>query len=617
MNIEFTDIEIENFKNYCGSPQALDLAKFEFGLHFLRGQNLTNNRLGSNGSGKSSLWDAMCWCLYGKTVGGLRTTDIKPWTKSGPTWVSVGVTIDDIQRVIKRGASSNQLSIDGETVGQEQVDELIGLSYPLFIQAVILGQGRPLFLDLTPGDKMKLFSDVLDLERWELRAAAARSEASEYKMELGRIEGELSGIELALEYAEDNLTEVKASSERWSKERLKRVETYKAELDDYRKKLKPIDKEFAGADLAADSTGTELKALGKELDELGDQLRKAEWDCRECELIQGHANNAIDKFEVELNSLSKAKVCPTCGQTIKQSNVQQHRKELEQDLKEARTVEKKLADNVEAFEKTRADVHQTVARQRLHRDKLQDELDERLAASRVATRAYEAAQARVERAEADLMAAEEAANPYQQAIITARAQLKIVKRELAEIKADETKLGAAVERATFWAKGFGEIRLQIVDEVLTELQFTTTTMLAEVGLGDWDVSYSVERETKSGTTQRSLGVDIQSPSSAGAVRWESWSGGEGQRLRLVAALAFADVLLNYAGVQINMKVLDEPTRHLSTEGVKDLCEFLASYADQAELNLWYTDHNAVESAHFTSVVTVVNTEDGAYIEDKT
>ena len=368
MNIEFTTIKIENFKNYCGSPQVLGLANFKFGLHFLRGQNLTNDRLGSNGSGKSSLWDAMCWCLYGKTVGGLRTTDIKPWTKSGPTWVSVGVTIDDIQRVIKRGASSNQLSIDGETVGQEQVDELIGLSYPLFIQAVILGQGRPLFLDLTPGDKMKLFSDVLDLERWELRAAAARSEASEYKMELGRIEGELSGIELALEYAEDNLTEVKASSERWSKERLKRVETYKAELDDYRKKLKPIDKEFAGADLAADSTGTELKALGKELDELGDQLRKAEWDCRECELIQGHANNAIDKFEVELNSLSKAKVCPTCGQTIKQSNVQQHRKELEQDLKEARTVEKKLADNVEAFEKTRADVHQTVARQRLHRD---------------------------------------------------------------------------------------------------------------------------------------------------------------------------------------------------------------------------------------------------------
>lgn len=62
---------------------------------------------------------------------------------------------------------------------------------------------------------------------------------------------------------------------------------------------------------------------------------------------------------------------------------------------------------------------------------------------------------------------------------------------------------------------------------------------------------------------------------------------------------------------INIEVLDEPTRHLSNEGVQDLCEFLSARATSLERNVWLIDHMAFESGIFENVVTVVKSKNGS------
>src|SRR4029077_19584673 len=121
-------------------------------------------------------------------------------------------------------------------------------------------------------------------------------------------------------------------------------------------------------------------------------------------------------------------------------------------------------------------------------------------------------------------------------------------------------------------------QLYVITEVLQELEFVSNAMLADVGLEDWQIKFSIEKETQAGTLQSGLHVTILSPSNDKPVRWKCWSGGEGQRLRLVGALALSDVLLNHAGITTNLEVLDEPTSHLSQEGVRDLLPFLAERA---------------------------------------
>jgi DNA repair exonuclease SbcCD ATPase subunit len=202
-------------------------------------------------------------------------------------------------------------------------------------------------------------------------------------------------------------------------------------------------------------------------------------------------------------------------------------------------------------------------------------------------------------------------NPYREQIQTLRRKKSQLEAEQAQLETQLQKISRRIERHKFWIKGFKDVRLFIIEEILQELELATNAMLGEVGLLDWWVQYDIEKETKSGTTQRGINVVILSPSNKQAVRWETWSGGEGQRLRLISALALSEVLLSHAGVQTNLEMLDEPTSHLSTEGVQDLCEFLAQRARQTGKQIYYIDHTAVESTHFDRVLTVTKDKHGS------
>jgi energy-coupling factor transporter ATP-binding protein EcfA2 len=73
------------------------------------------------------------------------------------------------------------------------------------------------------------------------------------------------------------------------------------------------------------------------------------------------------------------------------------------------------------------------------------------------------------------------------------------------------------------------------------------------------------------------------------------------------------VLLNYAGVETDLEVLDEPTRHLSGVGVRDLCEWLAWRAGQLQRRTLLVDHHAVDSSYFASTFTVIKDENGSRV----
>jgi energy-coupling factor transporter ATP-binding protein EcfA2 len=155
--------------------------------------------------------------------------------------------------------------------------------------------------------------------------------------------------------------------------------------------------------------------------------------------------------------------------------------------------------------------------------------------------------------------------------------------------------------------------LHIIEDVLAELQITANAMLEQVGLLGWELRFEAERETKKGTLQRGLNVFVKSPHNEKPVKWESWSGGEGQRLRVLGALALGEVLLNRAGVEPTLEVLDEPTSHLSPQGVQDMIDMLHDRAASLGRTVLYADQTAIASDQFASVLTVERSGQGTRI----
>jgi DNA repair exonuclease SbcCD ATPase subunit len=204
-------------------------------------------------------------------------------------------------------------------------------------------------------------------------------------------------------------------------------------------------------------------------------------------------------------------------------------------------------------------------------------------------------------------------NPHRPRLAELRTASKKAIDAATALQEQREALEIQLERTRYWIKGFKDVRLHVLEEALSELEFATNSMLDAIGLVGWEVRYAVERETKSGTIARGLMTTVLSPQQSGDVKWKSYSGGEGQRLRIAGALALSEVLLARAGVSCNLEVLDEPSQHLSSEGVSDLCEFLASRARMLKKSIYLVDHMAIESTYFDNTVVVEKTAQGSQI----
>lgn len=602
MRLNFTWLVAVNFKSF--DSLELDLAAYGPGLHFFRGDNKLDKQLGSNGAGKSTVWDAICWCLYGRTPDGLRNTDVRSWFNEEVTSACVVLN----ERRIMRTAGPNRLTIDEKSVGQEQVDKLVGLNADTFFNTIVLGQGRPLFYDLPPRQKMDLFSTVLDLDRWDVRANRARDKVGRLEKLQAELNGQLMVMQDRWDAVDKELKTLHTQSDEWTDANTKKLDGLEKELKAARDQFGKLDKEACAADLAYDGAMMDLKLLDKDEDRLHQQMHEAGMEWEKHDIGIAKLKEEADQLEFDL-TLTPDK-CALCGQSIggkATKHVREHMLDRIDALDAKVKADKKgpkLLGRVQEIRQEMDRLHATMDGFRQKADKAKATLD-------MATPLLAQLKAKVDSAdliEAELKAAE---NPYHGQLQARRKERDRIKKSvaLAEIRLD--KLAGQIERTKFWRKAFKDVRLYVVDGILQELEMATNMMLPEVGLAEWQVFYDIEKTTKAGTQSRGLNVFIKSPDNKEPVRWESWSGGEGQRLRIVGALAFSDVLLRHSGVSANIEVLDEPTQHLSGTGVRDLLEFLAGRAKAFERSIFYVDHMSVESAAFASVTTITKDAKGS------
>lgn len=610
MNLTFKSIDIERFRSFS------DKATFSFdsagyGLYFLKGKNQFSSALGSNGAGKSSIVDALLWCLYGKTVAGLRNPDIIPWSGKGTTQVQVNIRVDKTVHAIRRTAGPNLLTIDGAEAGQEYVDKLIGIPFEIIPYTIILGQKQPLFFDLTASEKLKLFSEVLNLERWELRSNHASELAKSLESEIGSKQIELEACLNAHSQAISDFDSLKLQSTEWEAKRAEQLANAEETKKLLQKQITGVQNERDSADLLLDRALTELKAfepiftkLNKEEKDLSIQIYGAE----------NQRTQIITRIGgwIEQKAAFKNKKCPTCNQPV--HDAKERVKELEEKISgnevEAAVLDKKYKKNLKELEGIvkAKDLHDE-AKAKFEHDagEARDVLDRLL--PKIANW-----EAEIKALEKQLQTDEANNNPYTEQLQTLRRRRDINKANSEQAqKSIKTKTEYS-ERVKFWIKGFKDIKLLQVEEILQELEIVTNSMCEESGLVHWQIKYDIERETKAKTIARGLNITVLSPANKTAVKWEVWSGGEAQRLRLIGTAALSSVLLNHVGISTNLEIYDEPTIGLGKEGVYDLVEMLAQRAKTTKKNILLIDHHAIESVHFTQTILVTKDKHGSFLE---
>lgn len=591
---EIQAIELEGFRSYRSRVMvAFDPSS---GLKYLTGQNQVTPRLEANGAGKTSLWLAMAWCITGVLPRGLRIGDVLSWGKSSMT-VSTEWLVNGELHVITRAGPPERLTLNGKTVRQQDIDWLLRTSPRRFFHTVLFGQGADAFPDLSNPERSALFDEIMDLDAWLRRSDAAKKDANkatlariDLERDMARLEGRLEGL--------GSLEELRTRADAWQAAQDARID----------KSIQEVEQAEAGL-LEARQTLDSRKAALAELPAL-DNLRKT---------IQRYQKQ-IAEFDAEYKMLfakqrelqersdlyAKEALCPTCGQQWTREHRTKHRDTLQvsvgvitgsiQTLNGRTGAARRQCDAVEANLRTAERKHTFLEEQVRDAEFRIRQLKDRI----------DAGGAMVER-----MMEED--NPHAARIHTMEDEQRKVEQARQALAADIAARNADTEVAEFWQKAFQRIRLFQTRRVLAQLEIQTTTEAWALGLTNWKVTYATERENKSGTFGFGIHILITPPGSEQPIPWPAWSGGEKQRLRRAISIAFAELIQRMCGVSYGLEVWDEPSAGLTSGGIQDLLQTLATRAEQRGKAIWVVDHAALAYSGFEEVWRVVKTDAGSTV----
>jgi hypothetical protein len=477
---------------------------------------------------------------------------------------------------------------------------------------VLMGQGKPMFLDLTPTKKAELFSDVLGLDVWLERSKKAAAKAQEQDVVSRELERKLADVEGQLRSIDHSALEGSASE--WKADNARRLrvveDRYAAALDDRKAKKEKL----TAATEKLETTRDCLKTAVANEDKTRRVLSKATEDCREAQSRARDAERVLQDKDKDRLRLLALDDCPTCRQSVPVAHREHIDRQIQRDMaalaKEEHThwrhAEGAAASEAEA--RTRVD-HTAAGVAEWHKAVRDAERDEVTLRNDIAYIDKD-----LDRLEDEAERITSERNPFasmRQEALDREENLQARRLDL------QRRLDASVSRhylLTFWVKGFKEMRLQLINESLQQLEIEVNSNVAELGLHGWELRFEVDKENKGGGITKGFNVRVLSPHNEKSVPWESWSGGEGQRLRVAAQEGLADLIRTRTGCSMQLEVWDEPTEHLSGQGVSDLLDSLATRARREQRQIWVVDHRALGYANFTDVYTVVKDDNGSRIE---
>lgn len=177
MNLTFKEITLRNFLSFGNIEQKLKLDEKDFRI--ITGKNLdkSNTDLDKNGTGKTTIFQAIHFALFGKSIGNKVTLPnlINNINKKCME-VSILFEKNGIEYKIERGRNptylkfyKNNEEITDESLGdsrdtQDIINQVIGMNEDVFTQIVLISCSVPMFLDQSTSNQKAIIEKILGVD---------------------------------------------------------------------------------------------------------------------------------------------------------------------------------------------------------------------------------------------------------------------------------------------------------------------------------------------------------------------------------------------------------------------------------------------------------------------
>jgi len=306
--------------------------------------------IGTNGAGKSTILDALCFSLYGKAFRRINKAQLINTTNERGALVEIEFNVNGIDWKVVRGIKPNTFEIyrDGTLLDQSHsaIDQqkwleqnVLKMNYKSFTQIVILGSSSFVpFMQLPSSSRREVVEELLDIKIFSSMNSLIKDRIRSCKEEIRTFELTKTSVKEKISMQESFIEELESRGN--------------ANIDSNMKKIDNLLDEENEYALNNESLNYKMETLQGQLRDVTgatDKLRKLG-------NLKGKISQKVSTITTEHKFFTENKVCPTCTQHIEEEfrinkiedaqtkarELQSGYKELEEAIKEEEEKERLL-----------------------------------------------------------------------------------------------------------------------------------------------------------------------------------------------------------------------------------------------------------------------------------
>lgn len=315
-------------------------------------EHKTNLIVGTNGSGKSTMLDALTFGLFNKPFRKINKSQLVNTVNERDCLVEINFSVNNRDYLIRRGIKPNifDIEVNGNPLHKQADDRtsqkileetILKVNYKSFTQIVILGSSTFVpFMQLTGSNRREVIEDLLDI-----RIFSAMNNLIKDKIRIQREKIK------SLDYKKDNIKDKITMQNNFIKEL---GEHGKNSIDSKKKKIDSLSLESEGcsiANLLIEGSVDELVKQQEKLIGAGEKLLKLN-------NLKGKLSNKVSTLTKEHKFFTDNTACPTCTQPIEEefrlnkiNDVQTKAKELKKGYTDLEETIKKEQNRERQFNK--------------------------------------------------------------------------------------------------------------------------------------------------------------------------------------------------------------------------------------------------------------------------
>ena len=335
--IVFKKLTFCNFLSVGNTPVTIDLNK-----------NKTTLIHGVNGSGKSTVLDAICYALFSKPFRKVNLSQLCNTQNKKGLFVELEFSIGRNSYVVHRGMKPKIFKIfknkelllakAADKDNQRHLEQnILKLTYKSFTQIVILGSSNFVpFMQLPTVGRRECVEDFLDIKVFSAMSIIAKERLRGLKDHHLTLEGDIGNLTYKLDLQKDRIRELEVQSSTNIQEIEDTISGRMSEVDNLEGLIaRTREHEKDVIEIAKQELQSNPQKKQKEMNKILIQLQ-----------------NKIDKFNNEISFFEDNTICPTCSQDITDEITNTIRDRNESEVSKLTEASQKAMEQLKEYEDT-------------------------------------------------------------------------------------------------------------------------------------------------------------------------------------------------------------------------------------------------------------------------